>query len=521
MSTKLRQRRRQGAVVSLMLLTLWFPRTVVAQTTIDTSIVRPSGDTLRFWARIPPNYRHDAPPAILVWWHGLGGLHTELPNYTAFDEEAESRGWISCCHFGQHDRHWNERVAQGHCREMLQWIDERYPFSHDSIYMSGSSMGAAAGLVWHNNNCSSDEPYFIAAASGGSPILDCELRARQYLAADDTNRSMRMMFGGLPDDGDSVAFEYHRYSAVYLADTAQSMHYNSMFLPAMNMWGSNKVEWNAYGFRAYEWDALRNLPGVITNIFPSGIDNHGFAVMNTYDVCQWMSQFSANRQPDFITISADDSNAYYWTRPSPAFPYEFARYAASRSVEKRHLHLKLIRNVAELYVNITRLSAENDTLHFNWRNFDPALPDPVVVLYPVTGVRSLTSASGQQVQWSFDPESMTLRVNLGSDSIYTFVGEVLKATPAPEPHLPYAYRISSIYPNPFNSEFTLRFFAPHASIAQIRLFDMLGRVAWTGTLSTSPGLNSLLVPAGDHASGTYWVTIGNPVAASAKVVLIR
>ena len=212
---------------------------------IDTLVVIAPGDTNRFWVQIPEGYSPTQPPALLSWWHGYGGSRFELLGAAGWADSLNSRGWIGACHTGgPTTHHYNVQMAQDHCRIMLDWIMERYPFSRDSVYMMGSSMGAAAPFIWHNNNCGVMS-YPLAAGAGGSPILDCELRQHQYIDSGHINNAMIENFGGIPDTSEAVDFEYHRYSAVHLADTSQSMHFNSLHLPCYARWGTTDSTWSA------------------------------------------------------------------------------------------------------------------------------------------------------------------------------------------------------------------------------------------------------------------------------------
>ena len=233
-------------MLKCVILILWIVYAVPlqAQQLFETTTVTAFGDTALFRVQIPSGYDREHPPAIIVGWHALGGSQTEIFGW-GYAEICEQRGWILASHMGPNDRHWNTRLAQLHCRAMLDWLTDHFPFSLDSIYMCGGSMGGAAGQVWHNNNCAYDD-YLIAATAGGSQILDCQLRQEQYLASADTNRSMRVAFGGFPFESDSIAYEYHRYSAVHLADTLESMHFNCLTVPVWSNWSEEQWEWDAY-----------------------------------------------------------------------------------------------------------------------------------------------------------------------------------------------------------------------------------------------------------------------------------
>ena len=98
--------------------------------------------------------------------------------------------------------------------------------------MVGGSMGGATGAIYANNHLDPTKP-MVAATASASGILDCERRAIEM----DGNNSMIEWFGG---NWDEVPFEYHRNSAVYFADSTQSMHFNLQHLPLYLDFGTSE-----------------------------------------------------------------------------------------------------------------------------------------------------------------------------------------------------------------------------------------------------------------------------------------
>jgi len=483
-----------------------------AQTILDTLTVTPSGDTARFWALIPAGYSAAHPPAILIWWHQLGGSWREMADYTAFDEEANARGWIAASHFGPNDRHWNTARAQEHCRAMLDWIAARYPFSRDSIYMIGGSMGGAAGQVWHNNHCG-PEDYFIAATAGASQILDCQLRQEQYLAAGDTNFSMRTAFGGLPAERDSVAFQYHRASAIHFADTGQSMHFNSLHLPVWNTWGATAAESTAHGFPAVLWDSLRRAGGADTTLTQgSNIGAHGLGIMPADSICNWLSGFSANRYPDEISVNADEDDSYYWTSAWLASSDTvFGRYGARKDSSQRLLEITLVRNIAALDVNFL----------FPWPPFDSLTcvvhvgeeepPTVGLTLVSVPEPTRLTTHWGVPPSWNY--LSGVLNLTLHGDAEFTIMFRSV-------PTVPTQLRIVRAYPNPFNTTVILEIQSPATARDDIVLFDLLGRVALTKSVTLTSGTQHVPLSAQGLASGAYYARLSHS-SRPLRLILIR
>ncbi len=496
---------------------------VYCQTEIDTQATTISGETALFWVQIPAGYNEHYPPALLIWWHQFGGSQHEMRDYSDFETVANARGWIAASHMGPSDRHWNARSAQEHCRAMLDWLTDNYPFSRDSIYMIGGSMGGAAGQVWHNNNCGSND-YLIAANAGSSPILDCQLRQEQYLASGDTNRSMRLMFGGLPLERDSVAFEYHRYSAIHFADTSQSMHFNSLNLPVWLTWGNRDDERFAYGGPAAIWDSLRQADNADTSvIIPSEIAGHGVAIMNTEEVCDWLSGFSVNRYPDRLSINADESGDYYWTYVDLLVnDTTFGRYGVVKNPDDRRLDVTLVRNISQLEINFDFPWSDFDSLVCSWQQLDTAISGLQVVLNSVPEPDSIIVAETGRVHYEYEPDPELLRIDTEPYDVIEFV--VYFRTESVSPHNPILAtdtRLMQAYPNPFNSTVNLLIESHITGNRNVIFYDVLGREAGVFRAALRPGTQRLAIAAAGLCSGIYFINVEGSPTPPLKVMLLR
>ena len=155
-------------------------------------------------------------------------------------------------------------------------------------------------MVYSNNHLNPNEP-MVAATASGSGILDCERRAIEM----DGNNSMIEWFGG---NWDEVPFEYHRNSAIYFADSTQSMHYNLQHLPIYLDFGVSEPH------RTHAEDMYNILTNYNQNMWidtdPTG--SHGFSVMDENHTCNWLSQFSLNDNPLDVNVKLDEPSRAYW-----------------------------------------------------------------------------------------------------------------------------------------------------------------------------------------------------------------
>ena len=161
-------------------------------------------------------------------------------------------------------------------------------------------MGGATGAIYANNHLDPTKP-MVAATASASGILDCERRAIEM----DGNNSMIEWFGG---NWDVVPFEYHRNSAVYFADSTQSMHYNLQHTPLYLDFGVTESH------RTHAEDLYNLLYGYNTSMWidtnPTG--NHGYSVFNENHVCNWLDQFELISQPININVNLDEPSRSYW-----------------------------------------------------------------------------------------------------------------------------------------------------------------------------------------------------------------
>ncbi len=507
----------------VLIMGLWAPGSP-AQTVIDTFAVTAYGDTAQFQLRIPVNYSPQNPPAIMAWWHGYGGSKVELGN-TAFAAELATRGWIGACHSGPNSSHYNSRLGQEHCRAMLDFVRDNYPFSMDSIYMCGSSMGGASAQIWHNNNCGIHD-YLLAGAAGGSPILDTQYRQEQYLALGQTNNAMIREFGGLPADCAAVAFQYHRHSAIFAADTSQSNHFNALNLPVYDTWGADSTEGANYGHIALILDSLRRAAGADTTLtFPSELAGHGYPIMHADSTCNWLSNFAANRYPDTLSINADESDEYYWTQVTLADTHHvWGRYGAVKDAHRHGLDIQLVRNIAQIAVEFAFPWEDFDSLEGDWANLDTAnVRDAEVLLCGVPEVLSVTAGDTIVVPFTWNHD--TLRVTIAVVQHYKVVFGIdstdTSSTRGPVAAVPLITRLTAAYPNPFNAQISLDIESRGAGRQEIRLYDIMGRVAKSLSVGLRPGLQRVTVNASELASGVYFVTLPGAAQTPVKIMLLR
>jgi pimeloyl-ACP methyl ester carboxylesterase len=282
--------------IVFILLLQWLPSQIIE----EHAIVDENGNQLDVFAyQLPENYNANFEHPLLVAFHQWGGNHLSTFS-TQFDDEAYSRGWIFMSPYGGSSNNYNHQDAQEWVKLGIQWLMENYNVDYRRIYMVGGSMGGAAGAIYANNHLNPTEP-MVAATASASGILDCERRAIEM----DGNNSMTEWFGG---NYDEVPFEYHRNSAVYFADSTQSMHYNLQYTPLYLDFGVSEPH------RTHAEDLYDLLLGYNENMWieTNPIGSHGFSVMDEAHTCDWLSVFELVDSPNSINVNIDEPGRVYW-----------------------------------------------------------------------------------------------------------------------------------------------------------------------------------------------------------------
>lgn len=102
--------------------------------------------------------------------------------------------------------------------------------------------------------------------------------------------------------------------------------------------------------------------------------------------------------------------------------------------------------------------------------------------------------------------------------------ECLYSAVEPDPAgLPRAYVLNQNYPNPFNPATTIAFALPRADVLQLKVYDVLGRLAATHDLGRlEAGTHAVRFDGSSLASGVYFYRLESPhFAATRKMLLLK
>ncbi len=322
---------------------------------IYTEYLVVNGDSLDVFSyQIPENYNDINTHPLLVIFHQWGGDQNS-PYYTQFDEEANTRNWLYLSPFGGSSNNYNHQDAQYFVMQEIIWLSEQYNINSNRIYMVGASMGGAAGAIFANNHLDPSQP-MVAATASASGILDCERRSYEM----DGNNSMIEWFAGSPEE---VPFEYHRNSAVFFADSSQSMHFNLQHTPFYLDFGTTEPH-RLHAEELYELLQNYNLNMWIdTN--PTG--SHGFSVIDETHTSDWMSQFELERNPEVINVNLDEPSRAYWLEANNQIVEdEFIRIDCERLNENIYL-INQFNNSDTLIFHILNDSIPSDIQFYNYQ----------------------------------------------------------------------------------------------------------------------------------------------------------
>ena len=299
---------------TIFLVSIIYNQTVYEQTLYE------NGEELDVFAyQIPENFNSEMTYPLLIAFHQWGGSHMSTFS-TTFDEESNTRDWIFMSPFGGSSNNYNHQEAQYMVKKAVEWLFDNYNIDENKIYAVGGSMGGASGMIYANNHLNPNEP-MIAATASASGILDCERRAIEM----DGNNSMIEWFGG---NYDEFPFEYHRNSAIYFADSTQSMHYNLQYTPLYFDFGVTEPH------RTHAEDMYEVMNGYNSNMWideePTG--SHGFTVFDENHVCNWLSQFELIDDPNAVNVNLDEPSRAYWIEAKNQLnDVEFIRINANRN----------------------------------------------------------------------------------------------------------------------------------------------------------------------------------------------
>lgn len=385
--------------------------------TIETTL----GDTTEtFWLQIPTFYRPETPAPLLIGWHQLAGDRRELRDATDFDLEADIRGWIAASMDGPIPAHWNNHAAQSHMVDVIRWIEEHYTVDPDRIYMVGASMGGAAGMVFSNNHLDPAGP-MVAAAASISGIQDCERRFHEQ----GTNTSMIGAFGGTPEE---VPFTYHRNSAIDFDGPSQSMHVNALHLPLYLTFGRGVTDsiW-----RAHAEDLHEVMSGFADDVVLRESTNggHGWVCAEEARTCAFLAGHSLVRDPERISIRADEDGVWYWADLSRRVTTDaFGAVEAVVDPQGARIEIDFVDNVASATVDLSRHGFPlGERFDCRWTVADPG--DATLVFRGVPVPPAAVLRDGQPFAgWSYEAGDGILRFVSNGSALYTVLPDAASSS---------------------------------------------------------------------------------------------
>jgi len=382
------------------LILLIFFRVILSQEIFTEYLIIDEDTVDVFSYQIPNNYNENNPAPLLVAFHQWGG--NENSNYyTEFDEEANLRGWFFLSPFGGSVNNYSHQEAQMFFEQEIIWMINHFSINNEKIYMVGGSMGGAAGAIYANNHLNPTKP-MVAATASGSGILDCERRYYEM----DGNNSMIEWFGGTPEE---VPFEYHRNSAVYFADSTQSMHFNLQYTPLYLDFGSTEEH-------RYHAEDLYNLLFGYNNNMWIDIDpnpGHGYSVMDEHHTCNWLSQFRLFDNPNNVNVNLDQPSRAYWIE------------AKNQTNDQEFIRINCERNNSNIIIN-QFINSDTLLLHLINESIPPNfqinnLSNQNNLTIGVTGDEMLISLIND-IEFESNDNSNWENLNLMNNIIYVDIG---------------------------------------------------------------------------------------------------
>ena len=406
-----------------------------AQQEFEITIPTTLGDTTEtFWLQIPAGYQPGNPCPLLIGWHTLYADHREFRNSTDFDSIANARGWIAASHDGPIPPgqtapcHWNNHAAQSHVVDMIHCIEARFSVDSSRIYTVGASMGGAAGMVFFDNHLDPQGP-MVAAAASVSGIQDCERRFYEQ----GINYSMISAFGGSPS---RVPFTYHRNSAIYFADSTQSMHFNVMHLP---LWLTFGNAWTDSIWRLHAEDLYAVLEPFADTVVlrESANEGHGWPAAESNLICDFFENFTLNRYPLDISINADEEGRWYWAEIAMRDSIEhFARFEGQLDTIAARINFVMLSNVASAKLDLlpTGLALnETDAVTCDWSILD-GLPAALIFSGVTRNPMAVFKNGASYSAWSYNPGTLELALQGEGSGEYDIIFDFAVPPVQPPPY---------------------------------------------------------------------------------------
>ena len=465
-----------------------------AQQEFEITIQTTLGDTTEtFWLQIPQDYQPGVPCPLLIGWHQWGGNHLEFKYQTDFDSIANVRGWIAASHFGTSATHWNNHPTQSHVVDVINWISQRLSVDSSRIYMVGSSMGGAAGMVFSNNHLDPEGP-IVAAAASVSGIQDCERRYYEQ----GINNTMIASFGGTPEQ---VPYEYHRNSAIYFADSTRSMHFNALHLSLYLTFG---CEWSDSVWRRHAEDLYEVMVQFADTVVlhESAVYGHGWSCCEEELICDFFQNFSLNRYPVHIAVNADEEGDWYWADITMRNPIEaFARFEGWVDTALSHIDFSMLRNVQSASLDLSTVGFSYDVNQFtcSWSILDGQSSQLTFEGVPQSPY-SILKNSQPYIAWAYDPLEQTLTLDGEGSGLYTIIFE--STSPPPVSPAPYQGPIINARLGP---DASLTYEISASGTLSWELYDITGRKISRADLGWQDrGLGRILFN-GELAAGVYFL----------------
>ncbi len=486
-------------------LSVIWPSFCFAQEEFEITIPTSLGDTTEtFWLQIPAGYQAGEPCPLLIGWHQLYANHMEFKFATDFDSIANARNWIAASHDGPSPTHWNNQVAQSHVVDMIHWIEGHYSVDSSRIYMVGSSMGGAAGMIFSNNHLDPAGP-MVAAVGSMSGIQDCERRFYEQ----GINNTMIGAFGGNPQQ---VPFEYHRNSAIYFADSTASMHFNALHLPLYLTFGN---AWTDSVWRRHAEDLYAVMVQFADTVvlYESAQSGHGWGGCEEGLMADFLQNFTLNRYPLSISINADEEGNWYWANIQMRQPdSSFARFEGQVDTAGNFLHFAMLSNVANAALDMQSVGfpLNADQFFCQWDILDGSPAEIIFKLVPNAPFQVMKDGMNYAA-WSYNPATQELTLQGEGSGLYEVIFNP-SGLRHPRP-APYRGPVLSAHQGPGES---LSYVTGAPGAMSWRLYDLLGRKVRGANLGwRQAGTGEILID-DEFPSGIYFLELRLEGTASAR-----
>lgn len=368
---------------------------------------------------------------LLVAFHGFSVSAADITVNTAFDTEADLRGWYLLAPMSGGERNLASTEGQRNTQAAIEFITDIYNIDEDRIYGVGFSMGAGTALNYACRYTDLREPRFAAIANH-TGLMAQEHSWTHAFPNGSSIQAYLNRYGGSPTD---VPFEYERASVApipYLVDmmgelditivpsvdATRAFGRNLLDIPVRSTLGQmdplDELRIQNFAFENF----MTSIGADHTLTVVGGVTEHNWNTLDANATCNWLGAQS-RQEPTSGDFLADADGRWFYFDVFQETPGDFSQVVWDLSPAQDELSLTDTSNVDRIEVDSALLGL-NTQANFTvrLRPGDGPLDSDVIVIDQVGPLPMSVLRDGvATTQWSHDAQTGELTLTEDDDSM--------------------------------------------------------------------------------------------------------